>query len=83
MNPHSAFTFEIPQRHCHGKLRRDAQQHVDMVRLGIPFHQTNFLLPPQVPQNSPDLLPPLSEEHPLTVLWNDHNVVLYLQSHFT
>jgi hypothetical protein len=81
VNPHSALPLQDSPRVGHTILRGDAQAHVNVVRPTVPLHQLHALLPTPLPQNRTTLpfQPPV--QHFLSVLGNDHNVVLAFPAH--
>jgi hypothetical protein len=54
---------------------------MNMIWLSVPLLQSDALLSAEVPKNLTDLFTTFPQEHFLTVLWYDHDVVLTIPLH--
>ena len=81
MDSGCAFTLQVPHRHRNAVLRWDAQQHVNMVRHGLPFHKFHPPVSAQLTKNSANSTPNSSVKCLLAILRQDDNMILALPFH--
>src|SRR6202040_3472662 len=81
MNAHRTLALQISHRHRDAVLGRDAQQQVDVIRQGVAFQKFDPLLPTKLPKNSSNFSASASKKLPLSVFWQNHNVVLAVPPH--
>ena len=74
--PNGTLALQITDRHGDTVLRRNAQQHVDMVTRSIAFNQFHFFLPTQFTNNFANPLPLFTVKNLLPILRHDYDMVL-------
>jgi len=75
-NVDCTFSLHIPNYLGHRIFRRYGDQHVNMVRLQMPFQYLTLLLPSQLMQNLTKVLSQLAIKRFLSTLRYPHDVVL-------
>ena len=81
VDANGTLAFQKTNRVCHTVLGRNAQAHMDMVGLQVPFQQLDPSLTTQLTQDRTHLLSQATVQHLPSVLWYDHNVILTLPLH--
>ena len=71
-----AFSFDISNYLRNRMLRRNRDQHMDMIRLQMTLLDSALPLLGQVPKHLSQILSKLSKEHFPPILWNPDNVIL-------
>jgi hypothetical protein len=76
VNLNRRFPFQVTYHHRHAKLRRYAQQHVDMIRHHMSFDQPDLLLSAQLLKQLAYPLTHMPKHRLAPVFGHDHYVIL-------
>ena len=71
-----ALALQVAHEARDAELRRDADQHVDVVRHEVPLDDLHPLPHAQPPEDLPQVLAVSVVDRPPSILWREHDVVL-------